>query len=135
MRELLGKGARFVLVGLVATLVHYLVILCLVDLLSLLEPTPATVVGSVFGIATAYVGNYHYVFGVDDKRHHHYVPRFVITYLIVMSIHASVMYLFVEILLLPYELGFITATALSAMTTFVANNLIVFSNAPKDPAA
>jgi putative flippase GtrA len=128
MRELLGKGARFVLVGLVATLVHYLVILCLVDLLNLLDPTPATVVGSVFGIATAYVGNYHYVFGVDDNRHDHYVPRFVITYLIVMTIHASVMYLFVELLLLPYELGFITATALSAITTFAANNLVVFAS-------
>ena len=135
MHELLGKGTRFVLVGIIATLVHYLVILCLVDLLSLLEPTPATVVGSVFGIATAYIGNYHYVFGVDDKRHHHYLPRFVITYLIVMIIHASVMYLFAEILLLPYELGFITATALSAMTTFMANNLIVFGSGRKDSTA
>jgi len=127
MRELLGQGARFALVGIAATLVHFLVIVVLVDLLGWLAPTPATVVGSAFGILTAYLGNYGFVFRLDDGRHHRYAPRFAATYLSVMAIHAGMMYLFVDVLHLRYEYGFLVATAFSATTTFIANRLVVFS--------
>ncbi|WP_172838811.1 GtrA family protein [Solemya velesiana gill symbiont] len=113
-------------VGIAATLVHYLVIVLLLDLLEWATPTPATVVGSVFGIATAYMGNYLYVFGLSDRNHDHYAPRFIATYLTVMAIHAGMMYLFVDILNLRYEYGFVVATIFSATTTFIANHLVVF---------
>jgi putative flippase GtrA len=76
MRQLIDQGGRFVLIGLLSTLVHYLVIVALVDGLHWLPPTPSTVAGSVLGIAIAYLGNYHYVFMPDDRRHTVYAdPR------------------------------------------------------------
>ncbi|MES9967875.1 MAG: GtrA family protein [Sedimenticola sp.] len=124
MRQLISRGSRFALVGILATLVHYLVIVMLVDLLGWMGPTPATVVGSIFGIATAYAGNYLYVFGLSDRKHDHYAPRFVFTYLSVMAIHAGMMYLFADILGLRYEYGFVVATLFSATTTFIANHFV-----------
>lgn len=125
MTRLVKQSGLFLVVGIAATLVHYLIILLLVDLLGWLRPTPATVVGSVFGIATSYLGNHRLVFEAAG-RHQHYAPRFVLTYLVVMGIHAGLMFLFDEVWQLPYEWGFIVATGLSAVTTFLANRYLVF---------
>jgi putative flippase GtrA len=126
MHQLAAQSSRFIIVGITATLVHYLIIVLLVDMFDLMSPTPATVVGSIFGILTAYIGNYTFVFSISDSRHGHYAPRFVTTYLAVMSIHAGMMFLFVDILSLRYEYGFVVATFLSATTTFLANRFLVF---------
>ncbi len=125
MRQLMRQSSAFLVVGAIATLVHYLIIVVLVDLLSIMRPTPATAVGSVVGIAVAYVGNQRLVFQADGA-HRIYVPKFVATYLSVMAIHAGLMYLFTEQWGLAYEWGFITATIVSATTTFFANRLVVF---------
>ena len=113
------------MVGVVATLVHYLAILALVDVLGWLRPTPATVIGSALGIATSYLGNHRAVFNVRGA-HHRYGPRFVFVYLTVMGIHASLMFVSTEVWALAYEWGFVGATVLSAATTFVANRYLVF---------
>jgi len=124
---LFNQVSRFAAVGVVATLVHYLVIVLLVDLLHWVGPTPATVAGSVFGIATAYFGNAHFVFEIEERRHAVYVPRFVVIYLSVMAIHAGMMYLFADRMGLQYTVGFVVATAFSAITTFLANRYLVFN--------
>ena len=126
MRDLISQGGRFALIGVIATLVHFVVIVLLVEILGLLTPTPSTVIGSIFGITVAYLGNYWFVFRLDDQRHDLYAPRFVVTYLGVMAIHAGMMYLFVDVLYLKYAYGFIVATVFSATTTFLANRLVVF---------
>ena len=129
MRLLLGQVSRFAVVGVAATAVHYLVIVLLVDGLAWTGPTPATVVGSVFGIATAYLGNALFVFAAIERRHAVHAPRFVVVYLTVMAIHAGMMYLFADLLGLPYTLGFVVATGFSALTTFLANRYLVFTGA------
>lgn len=126
MHSLIAQTQRFIIIGVLATLSHYLVILLLVDIFKWLNPTAATLVGSMVGILTAYIGNYHFVFRVSDDRHAHYAPKFIATYAIVMAIHTGVMYLFVDLWQLRYEYGFVVATLFSATTTFLANRFIVF---------
>lgn len=128
MRSLMLLGGRFVVTGLLATLVHYLCIVLLVDVASAMSPTAATVIGAMAGIATAYLGNYHFVFRVTDRRHGQYATRFAAVYASVMAIHAGVMFLFTERLGIAYEYGFVVATVLSATTTFLANRYLVFAD-------
>ena len=101
MNPLLRQGGTFAVVGVVATLVHYLAILALVDVLGWLRPTPATVIGSALGIATSYLGNHRAVFNVRGA-HHRYGPRFVFVYLTVMGIHASLMFVSTEVIPLAH---------------------------------
>ena len=115
----------FIVVGLAATLVHFLMILALVDVLGWMGPTAATGIGSVIGISVSYLGNHRFVFNAQGQ-HAHYALRFVFTYLVVTGIHTSLMYLFTEFWGLRYEWGFVTATVISAATTFLANRYLVF---------
>lgn len=127
VRQVLGQGGRFALVGVLATAVHYATIVLLVDGLHSMGPTPATVIGSMLGIATAYLGNYLYVFRVRDGRHATYASRFAMVYLAVMALHAGLMHLMADRLGLAYTIGFVAATICSAITTFLGNRCLVFT--------
>ena len=127
MRHLVRQGSRFVLIGIAATLAHFLTIVLLVEGAGFMGPTPATAIGSIFGIITAYSGNYWYVFEVDDARHHQYAPRFILVYVTVIAIHAGIMYLFVDHFELSYISGFCVATIISASLTFLANRHLIFA--------
>jgi putative flippase GtrA len=112
-------------VGVVATLVHYATLVILVDVLAIASATVATVVGSVVGIATSYVGNHSLVFRANAD-HLRFAPRFGLLYGLVMGLHGGLMYLCTEVFEAAYAWGFVAATALSSATTFLANRYFVF---------
>ncbi|MES9875734.1 MAG: GtrA family protein [Candidatus Sedimenticola sp. PURPLELP] len=131
MRSLISQGSRFAVVGLVATIAHYLTIFVVVDVLDLMKPTPATVAGGIFGITIAYIGNYKYVFCPANANHRQLITVFLMVYTVVILLHAGFMYLFTEVLSMPYEYGFIVATFFSAATSFLANRFVVFKTGPE----
>lgn len=65
---------RYSLVGAVATTVHYLALVALVERAGLAPPL-AAMIGAMLGMATAYTGNYRYTFA-SDVAHQRALPRF-----------------------------------------------------------
>ena len=119
------QAGRFVLVGLTATAVHFLVIVISIHVFSVRSPTLATVFGTVLGTLTSYFGHHRYTFSAIGRH----VPRFsmfIATYGLVMGLHAGTMYVLSDLLGIAYAIPFVIATVASATATFVLNRQIVF---------
>jgi putative flippase GtrA len=121
----LRQAGAFVVVGALATVVHYVTIVVLVDFLAWTSATVATVVGSVFGITTSYLGNHAFVFRATGN-HLRFALRFALLYASIMALHGCLMYVCTEVLDAAYAWGFAAATVVSAVSTFSANRYLVF---------
>jgi len=68
---------RYSLTGAAATVVHYAVLLALVERLGV-AAAPAAGIGALCGAAVAYLGSRHFTFKGSDAPHGRAVPRFVL---------------------------------------------------------
>ena len=137
LRELLGLADRnfgyrrlhrfpvFATVGCAATLVHFSVLTILVEICRLPWPTVASAVGSLFGISTAYLGNYHWTFRRTES-HRQFMLRFFITYLFTMTVHTFIVFLDINALGFSYVTAFVVATMASTIMNFGLNKYFVF---------
>lgn len=126
---------RFILIGLLATGVHYGLLRLLVDVAHAPSAGLANGMAAVGGIATSYLGNRLFVFR-HDGPHGVVLIRFLAVYALVIGLHTGFMALWSDLLGWPLTIGFVLATGGSAVTTFLANKYFVFSGAagPRSPA-
>lgn len=70
---------RYSLTGAIATAVHYVVLLCLVEALGI-KPWIATAIGALCGAGVAYMGNRHFTFSHSllSTSNRKALPRFLI---------------------------------------------------------
>ncbi len=66
---------RYILVGIVATGVHYLVLLAMVEKFGCYAPVAAAI-GALCGAFVAYAGNWHFTF-LRSANHQQALPRFL----------------------------------------------------------
>ncbi len=66
---------RYALVGLLATAMHYLVLVMLVELMNV-DASVSAGIGALCGALAAYAGNRHFTFAVDTP-HRRALPRFL----------------------------------------------------------
>jgi len=123
-----GRIGRFILVGLGATAAHYLALAALVDLAGVPSVGLANLAAAAVGIATSYLGNHRVVFA-SNRRHRSAMPRFLLSYGVVMGIHGAFLALWSDVWGLDYTVGFVLATGASAVATYLANRLFVFTAA------
>ena len=119
------QAKRFVLVGLGATMAHFLVLSAAVHVFQIASLTVATLLGTCVGIVVSYLGHHRYTFAAVGGH----VPRFsmfVIVYGVVMSLHAGLMYIMGDQLGWAYAVPFVVATIISAIATFVLTRQVVF---------
>lgn len=116
---------RFGLVGLAATAVHFTILTGLVEIGRCPWPAVASVIGSVFGIAISYLGNYRWTFARTEP-HREFVSRFVFTYLATMAGHAGIMFLLIDGFGFHYPVAFALATSISTATNFGLAKTLVF---------
>lgn len=126
---------RFILIGLLATGVHYGLLRLLVDLVHVPSAGVANGLAAVGGIATSYLGNRLFVFR-HDGAHGAALVRFLAVYGLVIGLHTAFLAVWTDWLGWPLTAGFVLATGGSAVTTFLANKYFVFSGAaaPRSPA-
>ena len=126
---------RFILIGLLATGVHYGLLRLLVDVAQVPSAGVANGLAAIGGIATSYLGNRLFVFRHDGAQGAALV-RFLAVYALVIGLHTGFIALWSDLLGWPLTVGFILATGGSAVTTFLANKYFVFSGAaaPRSPA-
>jgi putative flippase GtrA len=121
----LGRFPKFIVVGAVATLVHFLTLTFLVQVVSMPWPTAASAIGCVAGIATSYYGNYAWTF-VCSEPHRRVIGQFVGVYVLTMSVHTMLMYFQINFVRLDYVAAFVAATSFTTLMNFLLSKFAVF---------
>jgi putative flippase GtrA len=113
---MLGKLLRFGLVGVVATPVHYLALVVLVEVFGV-GAVPATVVGSALGAWVNYLLNRRFTFR-SAKRHRDAVPRFLAVAFGTGVLNAVLVYVGADLCGLHYLAAQVVATLIVFLTNF-----------------
>lgn len=124
--------ASFVGVGVVASAVHYTVLVTLVELGGL-DPVPSALCGFTAGGIVSYGLNRRHTF-VSDRPHQEAVWRFAAVASIAFLLTYAFMRLFQERVRLPYLLAQVITTGIVMVWTFAANRLWTFAAAKIEDA-
>jgi putative flippase GtrA len=119
--------ARFFLNGLVATAVHFGVLTFAIEALRFPSAAVANFCAAVVGTIVSFLGNRHFVFRGHEGRLVGQAWRFVLLYVATLSLHAGVLYLWTDVYGLDYRIGFLIATAIQVMLSYLGNKLLVFA--------
>jgi putative flippase GtrA len=129
MRHHLGTIVRFGISGVIATAVHYGTLAALVEIVRVPSVGLANGLASIVGIAASFAGNRIFVFAsrtpILDS-----LSRFVLLYASLAAMHTTALYLWSDLVHLPYTPGFVLATGLATMISYVGNRYFVFRPAP-----
>jgi putative flippase GtrA len=117
--------ARYTLVGIFATCVHYGVLWSLVEFAGS-KAGPAAAVGATFGALTAYGGNRRFTF-MSGAPHGVALPRFLLVAAFGVIASASIVWAGTEWLDMHYLMAQVVATALILWTGFALNRRWTFA--------
>jgi putative flippase GtrA len=119
---------KFVVVGLIATAVHYLCLNAFVLIWSDTLVWKLNLFAAAFGIMASYLGNRHFVFLSGNPALPESV-RFLFSYILVGLVHTVLMYVMVDSLRFALSIGFIFATSVQVFLSYTANRMYVFYRA------
>ena len=116
--------AKYASVGVVATLAHYAILICLVEVAGW-RAVPATLIGYVGGGVIAYALNRRHTFA-SDRPHREAGWRFGLVALVGFCVTYALMTLFVERMRAPYLPAQVVTTILAMFVTFALNKAWTF---------
>ena len=123
--------STYALVGVVASLAHYAVLIALVEAGGA-PPVPAALAGYVVGGVVSYRLNRRHTF-VSDRPHREAAWRFALVALLGFGLTYLFMRLFVERLAAPYLPAQVLTTILIMFVSFAINRIWTFAHRPLDP--
>jgi len=132
-RAAAARLLRYVLNGLLATGVHYLVLSVLINSLAVRPIGLANLVAAITGTAASFVGNRRFVFKTVNAPVQKQAIHFALLYAILAVIHSACMYLWCDILNRDYQVGFLLATGLQFLLSYIFNSRLVFRNPHNAP--
>ena len=125
----MNELVRYVLNGLLATGVHYSVLAFNVHVLAFPSHGLANLVAAVFGIATSFIGNRFFVFTHGEQAGWRIqAARFVGLYAGIALLHGVVMSVWADWLGRDYRAGFLLATLMQFVLSYIGNKLLVFKS-------
>lgn len=116
--------------GAVGTLVHYGVLILMVQIMAF-NAIAASTSGFVIGAITNYQLNYRYTFA-SEKRHAEAMSKFFTVAIVGMLFNGLVMYFCLELMDMPYLFAQLVATALVLLWNFLANRWWTFRECKPD---
>lgn len=117
---------RYGLNGIFATFIHYLVLCVCIDLLHFYKAGVANLVASSFGITASFIGNKYYVFREINAQIYKQATTFVALYICIALLHGLTLYVWSDVLLLSYHIGFLIAVCIQFALGYYASKYYVF---------
>jgi putative flippase GtrA len=117
---------RYVLNGVAATLVHYLTLRVLIQLLPGTDVGLCNMGASVAGITASFLGNRHLVFAQTQKWVGKQLAQFLVLYGVLASIQGALMHGLVASWGLNITLAFLICTAFQFVAGFSVNKYFIF---------
>lgn len=123
---MLSQPVRYLINGLVATAIHFLVLTINLKLLGWSSAGLSNFVASIFGICASFVGSRYFVFQYSSEALSAQIYRFILLYLAIALLHGALLYIWVDVYSLNYILGFGVATAMQVLFSYIGNKFMVF---------
>lgn len=117
---------RYAINGIVATAVHYAVLTFNVQVCSMPSAGLANFVAAIFGIATSFVGSRYFVFAPTGEGFGAQATKFAGLYGAFAVVHGVVLWVWTDWWGHDYRLGFLLATALQVIGSYLGNKFLVF---------
>ncbi len=121
-----AQPIRYLINGLVATAIHFLVLTINFKLLGWSSAGLSNLVASVFGIFASFIGSRYYVFQNSSEALSAQIYRFILLYLTIALLHGALLYIWVDKFSLNYIYGFGVATAMQVLLSYFGNKIMVF---------
>lgn len=120
---------RYAANGVVATVIHYLVLYTCVEIVGFQFIGLANLLASSFGILASFFGNKYFVFRPNYGCAHTQLFKFIFFYAFIAIIHGAVLHIWSDVYHLNYNYGFILAVTIQFLLGYFASKLLVFSEA------
>jgi putative flippase GtrA len=121
---------RYLFMGAIGTLVHYAVLIVLVER-ARVTPTIGTTCGFVAGAFVNYLLNYRFTFR-SRRSHRDAMPKFMTLAAAGAVVNGSIVSLGAGPLRLPYLIPQVVATGVVVVGTFLGNRVWTFGRRPHD---
>jgi len=118
--------ASYIANGLVATAVHFAVLWTNINVLKMSSAGAANLLAAIAGIGISFAGNRWFVFRAREQAILGQATRYLALYASVALMHGGVLWLWSDVSGLDYRVGFIVATSIQFVVTFIGNRYLVF---------
>lgn len=117
---------RYIINGLVATAVHFLFLTFNLKVLKWNSAGVASLIAAIFGISVSFLGSRYYVFNGSLEPLVKQLYRFMLLYAAIAILHGLLMYVWVDLYLQNYMIGFVIATVMQVACSYIGNKVLVF---------
>lgn len=118
--------ARYVINGLVATIIHYGVFVLNLEWLGFRSAGAANFVAAIFGITASFFGSRCYVFRSRSANVWQQALGFGGLYGAIAALHGAILLLWTDWRGFDHRIGFLIATALQVSLSYLGNKYLVF---------
>ena len=117
---------RYALNGLVATAVHYGVLVFNLQVLELPSAGLSNLIAALFGVGVSFIGSRYFVFPAVDGSMLSQAFKFSGLYGAIALLHGLVLLAWSDWLGMDYRWGFLIATVLQVSLSYIGNKYLVF---------
>jgi putative flippase GtrA len=120
---------RFVINGLVASVIHYAALTFNIRVLEFSSVGLANFFAAWVGIAASFIGSRVYVFRRREEPFVEQAMRFLAAYTAIACFHGLLLYVWTDRFHQDYTLGLVLAATMQAVLSYLGNKLLVFKAA------
>lgn len=117
---------RYVINGVIATAVHYFVLVLSVEFFLLKSTSISSMLASMFGIMISFMGNRYFVFRDINESIIIQAVKFTSLYSVIALLHGFTLYIWTDIYQHSYHIGFLIALSIQVLLGYIAGKNIVF---------
>lgn len=121
-----GEIQRYILNGIVATIVHFIALTINIELLHFSSAGLANFVAALFGITVSFLGSRYFVFRGTQGNLFPQMFKFSGLYGFIAVLHGITLWFWTDWLVFDYQSGFLAATALQVSLSYIGNKFLVF---------
>jgi putative flippase GtrA len=126
MKEQAEEVIRYVINGVLATIVHYMVLTANLMLLGFRSASIANFVAATFGITASFLGSRYFVFRSHSENIFVQAVRFSGLYFAIAVLHGSVLLILTDWHGVDYTISFLIATGMQVSLSYAGNRYLVF---------
>jgi putative flippase GtrA len=126
MKANLSEIGRYLLNGLIATVIHFGILSYILTVLKLPSAAIANIIAAVFGISVSFLGSRYFVFSPNGESFFKQAVKFSGLYCTIAILHGIVLYIWTDWRHLDYRFGFLIATGMQVALSYFGNRFLVF---------
>lgn len=117
---------RYIINGLVATIAHYGALTLNLKILGIPSAGLSNLIAAIVGIGVSFLGNRYFVFSAPAAPIIAQALRFSALYCAIAVLHGLTLLVWADYYGLDYRPGFLIATAIQALLSYLGNKSLVF---------